>query len=946
MNRILLHAALLLGAPLLLIAQTQGTGGITPSMKALMESSRPAAPMNILSTKRLPDALLAVPFVSSFDNVNVIEEQEDNSPMQNESGIAVNPLNPSLLIASAVDYRAGSSTWVYVSENGGKTWRNVNLGTPPGLNFTSSNDPSVAFDYEGRGYLVYGGFDRGRTLGENGVFISVTEDGGKTWRSHTPVILHKGKMTPDSAFEDKYYISVDNSRTSPYRGHLYIPWKRVYDRDSSTQIVITKSTDHGRTWSVPIRVSDVLTGKSLDTTFGQSFPLISTGENGEVYVVWNYGPLRSIGFNSSTDGGKTWGSPRLIQQYEWLGVTRFTGSQYNHTLKGVTRVETYPSLVVDTTNSPRRGWLYLTWAADKTPNIYFSRSTDKGVTWSAPKIIHSDTTNDQYWQWISLDGTNGDLAVMYSDSRDDATNKLSLCYVSYSSDGGTTWTDRRVSDAGSDITRNPFNGTFAGDYSGCAFHNGIIYPSSVDMRNTENNISDNDVYSGIVNTRAPMPVSDFIAKTIPTRRTTIALSWKAPQFQTFGQPLDASTFVYLLHRNGQRIATLPSSQLTYDDMGLQEYNSYTYTITAATALDTSATRTATAFAGGSKQPGTPVFDAATMEAGTNVEFRLRLPSLRLDSITAFVNMRYVRIYRDSVMTGEFEVLTTDTGKTKLFFDNPNERGYYVYQFSVVDSAGNESPRSSEQVVFAGQVEQRHAEAFDAPMPRYYKRGAWQLTTDVAASQPSSLTSSVQKQYKNNQRDTLMIFPVESLFGLYTVSFSTIGIVDAADTAVVEYSINNSVSWKQLARFTKLMQPEWQDGTIANTDWKPYSYSIGGGNTMTLRFRFRSNLARTDIGWYVDNLDINSVQTSVGDPVQATVMLYPNPATSSFRIVHRDVQRVEVFSMLGEQMLSVQSSERSGDENMLVECGALPQGTYGVRIHTPAGVITQMLHIIR
>jgi hypothetical protein len=77
--------------------------------------------------------------------------------MQNESSISVNPLNPKILIASAVDYRAESSTWVYVSSDGGITWKNFNLGKPFPT-WRSSNDPSVMFDAEGVGYLVYGGF--------------------------------------------------------------------------------------------------------------------------------------------------------------------------------------------------------------------------------------------------------------------------------------------------------------------------------------------------------------------------------------------------------------------------------------------------------------------------------------------------------------------------------------------------------------------------------------------------------------------------------------------------------------------------------------------------------------------------------------------------------------------------------------------------------------------
>ena len=64
------------------------------------------------------------------------------------------------------------------------------------------------------------------------MYLARTTDKGVTWQTHIKVIEHVGKMTADSAFEDKYYIEIDNSPTSPYHGNLYTPWKRVIDRDS------------------------------------------------------------------------------------------------------------------------------------------------------------------------------------------------------------------------------------------------------------------------------------------------------------------------------------------------------------------------------------------------------------------------------------------------------------------------------------------------------------------------------------------------------------------------------------------------------------------------------------------------------------------------------------------------------------------------------------------
>ncbi|MFN3781126.1 MAG: hypothetical protein ACK4SO_02995, partial [Candidatus Kapaibacteriota bacterium] len=403
-----------------------------------------AHPLPDLDVKELPAVPFAEPSSSSFFyNVPVTVEEVGQYQMQNESSIAVNPKNPKVLISMAVDYRDTSAAWIYFSTDGGRTWKNKKLGRPY-PNWRSSNDPSVAFSYDGIGYAVYGAFgnlsDSSLLFGENGVFLARTFDECKTWEAHIPIIVHRGEQTLDSAFEDKYYITVDNSLSSPFKGNLYVTWKRVIPRDSSTQIVISKSTDKGITWSTPVPVSPRKSGSSEDTTFGQSFPLATCGPNGEVFVVWNDGIEKGIGFAKSTDGGNSFSAPKIIIRYNPFGRPKnITNQGYRHTVKDKVRAEAYPSIVCDYTGGPRNGYLYLCWAADSVPNIYFSRSTDGGQSWTTPKIVHSVEDNDQFWPWIALDPVNGDLAIMYLDSRRDLQNIFVECWVSYSSDGGQTW---------------------------------------------------------------------------------------------------------------------------------------------------------------------------------------------------------------------------------------------------------------------------------------------------------------------------------------------------------------------------------------------------------------------------------------------------------------------------------------------------------------------------
>ncbi len=909
----------------------------TNPFRHLMEKAQPRPELE----QRLPLLPLAPaevsPRLSLFPNINVIEPETDPLPIQNESSIAVNPRNPHNLLATAVDYRANSSTWVYVSEDGGRRWRNINLGKPfP--EWVSSNDPSVTFDGEGRGYLCYGGFNL--STGENGVFVAITTDQGRTWQPHIPVILHRGTMTPDSAFEDKYYITADHCARSPYRGRLYIPWKRVIPRDSSTQIMLSFSSDGGLTWSTPVPVSERLPFSSEDTTYGQSFPLAATGPDGTVYVVWNHGPQKAIGFAFSRDGGQSFSPPRLIHRYRPLGMARRIPEGVRHTVKGGVRAETYPVLVCDTTSGPRRGWLYLCWAADPVPNIYFSRSSDGGLTWSDPIIVHTDTSGDQFWPWMALDPTTGDLAIMYLDSRDDPQNVLVTVSVSYSSDGGTTWTDRRIGDTLWDLRRNPFRGNaFAGDYSGCAFYGGRVYPSWVDMRNTITNPADNDVYTASINVRAPMPAENFRITILPDNPTALQLSWDPPNSRVFGQPLP--TFTYVLRRNGHILTTLPQNRTTYLDTALQPHELYRYELLVVADTDTSLPRVDSARAGGARQPAPPEFVSGALVYPDTVRLHIRLPRLRADGITPLTNLSQLRLFRDGILIQSISLHTADTGRTLTVIDTLSEAGFYRYHATVMAGEAESSP-SMDYLLYAGPLRTELFEPFAAPeMPRYYNSGSWGLTATVFFSPPFALTESPSGPYPNRARDTFMLFPIAVTPAMpIELSFVHAALIHPSDTGFVEIAWNTWDRWIRLGAYNASLYAPWADSAVTPDDWRHERYRLTPPDTAQLlwvRFRFFSGPLRTAEGWFLDDVSIQPL-TGLAEPALAKRSLTPNPASLYLRYSGHKAETaiVSVSTLTGHIWQPPVLQRLSGD--IVLDLRGLPVGFYVLQARFPDGTV--------
>ncbi len=903
---------------------------------------------------KIPDIQipLAPPQTSGlFLNVNTIVPENDNLPVQNESSIAVNPVNPDNMIASAVDYRFNSSTKVYVSHDGGLTWENIDLGRPfP--EWRSTNDPSVAFDSEGTAYLVYGGFPDMQIAdpdldGSNGVFIARSFDEGETWEAHTPVILHRGGQTPDSTFEDKYYISVDMSEESPYSGDLYIPWKRVTPRDSATQIVLSKSTDKGATWSDPVNVSYRVPGSSEDTTFGQSFPLAALGPEGELYVVWNHGIEHGVGFAKSLDGGATFSDPEIIHHYDIFGETIFIpGQGYRHSVKGKVRAEAYPVITTDVTEGPNHGNIYLCWAADNPPNIYFSKSEDKGDTWTDPVIVHSDTTNDQFWAWLAVDPTSGDLGIMYLDSRNDPDNIITECFVSYSGDGGDTWIDRKAADAGSDLRLNPFSSNaFAGDYNGCAFYNGVIYPSWVDMRNAVNNIADNDVYTAIVDIDKPAPPDNFKADVVADRPDILDLSWKNPTEKAFGQPLSPDEYSLELFRGAELIAELESDQNTYSDSGLEMFEKYDYSIRAVTEDDSSTFALAEGFAGGAREPNAPSiasFDYMQEYISVNVV----IPAMRIDNSTPIVNLKNAVLLRDRTDEFTYDLDPSDTGKTVNLDNQIDVPGYYTYNAKITDhldvdgGLDLESKYGEENIYYAGDISSSLSENFDGDeISKFFTGGAWQLTDEFARSAPYSITESPGGDYGEFENDTLMIFPVEfPESGKLQLTFWHAALVKRFDFAYLEVYDPESEKWDVITNYDENDYDPWKDGILDQNDWKYETIELEGdaGTETTVRFRFSSNALQHSDGWYIDDINISAVNSVAENPAGSDAEIFPNPA-SNFLTIHsgsgitRAIDKIMIFDSFGN-ILNTEDLILSKNANSVVlNISNISSGMYYLKI---------------
>lgn len=365
---------------------------------------------------------------------------------QSEPHLAVNPADPLNLLAGWHESRfedGGARTLGYaVSFDGGATWTE---GLVPGLTVADggpwdrASDPWVAFGPNNRAYYASLLFNRRNA--ENAIGVSVSEDGGRTWRE--PVVVYRSN--PD--FNDKEAIVVDTSPASPRVGNVYAAWDiNVREGGTTTQhLVVSRSNDGGLSWSAPVEVRGAR---------GNVGAIPRVGPDGTLYVVWA-GTARRGGnfrvfFAKSGNGGRTWSRPKKLETIRFNGVRQYRSGNF------------LPTFDVD----PATGALYIAWTdarwtGNDQPTMIVSR--DGGATW-ADAVRVSDGPDDAPTFTTTLAVANGVLGVSFYSLQNDPERDFDVdLYLRISRDGGATF------QPATRVTPESFDARFAAQAGGLNF---------------------------------------------------------------------------------------------------------------------------------------------------------------------------------------------------------------------------------------------------------------------------------------------------------------------------------------------------------------------------------------------------------------------------------------------------------------------------------------------
>ena len=322
------------------------------------------------------------------------------------------------------------------------------------------------------------------------ILVRASSDGGATWG---PFVFVCGTDCKNVGwqFDPELAVAAD--------GTVYAAWLNTFDPGT----VLSKSYDHGRTWTTPVTMSGTLryndkpvlvispSGKDVYLAFngktdayavashdyGATFsaPVKTNSDafiylayggtvapNGNVYFGETGEPKSGSGVEpvalvSSSDGGQTW-KTTILDTSQDPPVCTFRGCYADFFSSQAT---------VAADSSGKLVFAYLLNSAPGAPKRLYIRTSTDGVTWSARSLVNS--LGDSNMPAIAAGTSAGDFRLVWQDDRNGANGWNT--WLTRTSNGGASWSAAvRLSNLGSGAPYKATSGyTFPfGDYLGLA----------------------------------------------------------------------------------------------------------------------------------------------------------------------------------------------------------------------------------------------------------------------------------------------------------------------------------------------------------------------------------------------------------------------------------------------------------------------------------------------
>lgn len=469
-----------------------GCGGDSSSSPTPPAPNPPPAPPPIALPPLVADSEVRVSGDSPFVATCALGSGTNYRNAEVEPQVAINPLNPNNLVVNWQQDRwsSGGASGVVsaVTLDGGITWTTAALpvsrcgggDATNGGNYARATDPWVTFSPNGVVYQMALAFEgvRHEAGSTSAMLVARSTDSGRTWGAVTPLIVSDSNF-----FNDKNTITADPTDAR----YVYAVWDRLAKSGGGPSL-LARTTDGGVTWEAATVIYDpgvpsqtignqivVLPNGTLVNVFTRIDPGAGTADVASIHVI------------RSTDRGVSWSAP--IKVADLLAV----GARDPATQLPIRDGSIIPEIAVAPNGNVLVAWQDARFSGGTVDGIALSRSTDGGLTWSAPTQVNSARTVAAFTPSIRV-RADGTIGITYFDLRSNTADTATLpteLMLARSSDA-VNWAEVRLTPTFDLTTAPQAGGYFIGDYFGLAASGNVFIP--VYVRTTGSTTNRTDVF--------------------------------------------------------------------------------------------------------------------------------------------------------------------------------------------------------------------------------------------------------------------------------------------------------------------------------------------------------------------------------------------------------------------------------------------------------------------